>query len=323
MKRIVASSLFTLAIGIAPATAQPAVEAHANAAKTAAGGDWGGVYASTCTRSLNPEPAAAAPAGPRPIPERSVWYAKPAQAFDNVYWLGTKEHSSWAIKTSAGIIIVDTLYNYAVEDEIVGGMKAMGLNPADVKYVIITHGHGDHDQGAALLQARYGAKVVMGAPDWEVVSARTTMPGGVPKRDIAVSGPQKITLGDTTVSITPTPGHTLGTISLTFPVKDKGRTLTAAYPGGTAFNFPHSAARFDTYIASQRMMAKVAADAGATVVLANHSAFDKAMDKAHRAQGPRAAGQSNPFEVGPAGVQRYFKVLEECAVAVKLKEFGR
>ena len=242
--------------------------------------------------------------------------------FDNLYWVGTKEHSSWALKTSEGIILIDTLYNYAVEAEIIDGLKTLGLDPAAVKYVIISHAHGDHDQGAALLQSRYGAKVVMGGPDWETTTARTNYSGGVAKRDIEAADRQKLTLGDTSVQLVTTPGHTLGTLSLLFPVKDHGRTLTVAYSGGTAFNFQHSPARFDTYIASQQKFAKAAAAAGATVMLSNHSAFDHAAEYAPKAMEKRSSGQPHVFEVGKQGVANYLKVLEECAVATKTAEFG-
>ena len=192
---------------------------------------------------------------PRPIPPREKWYAEPAQVFDNVYFIGTKEHNSWAIKTSAGIIILDTMFNYAAEEEIIGGLKKLGLNPADIKYVIVSHGHGDHDEGAALLQSRYGAHVVMGAADWDLIEKNPDIPGGIPKRDIVAQDGQKITLGDSSVTIITTPGHTLGTLSMIFTVKDRGKPLTVAYSGGTAFNFPSTAANFETYIQSQRKMA--------------------------------------------------------------------
>ena len=61
------------------------------------------------------------------------------------------------------------------------GLNKLGLNPRDIKYVIISHAHGDHDQGAALLQSRYGAKVVMGAADWDAtLSAPPTPPAACP-----------------------------------------------------------------------------------------------------------------------------------------------
>ena len=136
--------------------------------------------------------------------------ASPYKIFDNLYWLGTRQHSSWALRTSEGIIIIDTNFAWATQPEIIDGLTKLGLNPRDIKYVLISHAHGDHDQGAAELQTRYGAKVVMGAPDWESTLQRpATAAGGVPKRDVVV-GPEgtKITLGDATVTIVPTPGHT-------------------------------------------------------------------------------------------------------------------
>ena len=61
--------------------------------------------------------------------------------------MGTKIHSSWVLQTSQGLIVIDTLYAYAAEPEIVDGLKALGLDPKTIKYVIVSHGHGDHDQG--------------------------------------------------------------------------------------------------------------------------------------------------------------------------------
>jgi metallo-beta-lactamase class B len=188
--------------------------------------------------------------------------------------------------------------------------------------VIISHAHGDHDQGAAELQSRFGAKVVMGAPDWEATLQRpATAAGGVPKRDVSV-GPEgtAITLGDTTVTIVATPGHTPGTLSYVFPVKDQGRTVTVAYSGGTLTGaFGANAVRWDEYVASQRKIAKAAADAGASVLLSNHSEYDGAYTKARLVPLKREVGENHPFIAGPEGVQRYFTVMAECALASKLR----
>src|SRR5262249_60630105 len=101
-------------------------------------------------------------------------------------------------------------------------------------------------------------------------------------RDITV-GPEgtKLTLGETTVEIVPTPGHTSGTLSYIFPVKDQGKTVMVAYSGGTLTGaFGSNAAKWDEYIASQKKIAKEAADAGASVILSNHSEYDGAYTKA-------------------------------------------
>ena len=264
-----------------------------------------------------------APQASPATPDRAGWYASPYKVFDNLYWLGTRQHSSWALRTSEGIIIIDTNFAWATQPEIIDGLTTLGLDPRDIKYVIISHAHGDHDQGAAELQSRYGAKVVMGAADWESTLQRpATAAGGVPKRDVAVGtrGHTKITLGDTTVTVVPTPGHTPGTLSYVFPVKDQGRTVMVAYSGGTLTGaFGTDGARWDEYIASQKKIAKVAADAGATVLLSNHSEYDGAYTKARLVPVKREVGEKHPFIVGADGVQRYFTVMAECALASKLR----
>jgi metallo-beta-lactamase class B len=59
--------------------------------------------------------------------------------FDNFYYVGVNSVGSYALKTSAGIILFDALNNAKeAETVIVPGMKAVGLNPADIKYVVIT-----------------------------------------------------------------------------------------------------------------------------------------------------------------------------------------
>ena len=320
MRKTIAATLL-LGGAIAVASAQPAsdpIDAHRAKAKAAAGLDFPGTLARLCVVPRAGEGRGRS--GPRAIPDRATWYAEPARMFDNLYFVGTKIHSSWALKTSGGIILIDTLYAYAAEPEIVDGLEKLGLDSAQVKYVIISHAHGDHDQGAALLQSRYGTKVVMGAPDWDTTLKRpANAPGGVPKRDISV-GPDgmKLTLGDTTVNIVATPGHTPGTLSLIFPVKDRGRTLTVAYSGGTAFNFPDDAAHYDIYIASQHKFAKAAADAGATILMSNHSEFDNAYLRSRLVK-VRAPGEPHPYEVGAAAVARYFTMTSECAEARKLE----
>jgi metallo-beta-lactamase class B len=325
--RFGAALLMAAGVGLMSADAAPApdsVDAHVLAAQKAAGLDFPGTLEVLCIQPADGTDATAAArtsaaARPRTIPARASWYAEPAQVFDNVYWVGTKINSSWAIKTSAGIILIDTMYNYAAETEIVEGLKKLGMDPATIKYVIVSHGHGDHDEGAKMLQDKYGAHIIMGAPDWDSIIKAKNMPGGVPKRDMVATDGEKVTLGDETVTIILTPGHTLGTLSMLFPVKDNGKTLEVAYSGGMGFNFPRDQARFDIYINSAEKFAKAAKAAGATIVLSNHSMYDQAWIRSHMARKP---GEVSPFVVGADGVQRYFTILSECAKAEKLRLKG-
>ena len=330
-----------LVVGVTISAQAPASEldAHVAAGRTAAGLDYRATFVNLCFSGANPglaNPAVAraggaAPAGgrgaaggrgPAATPDRATWYASPYKIFDNFYWLGTRQHSSWALRTSDGLIIIDTNFAWATEPEIIDGLKTLGLDPRQIKYVVISHAHGDHDQGAAELQKRFGAKVVMGAADWDSTLQRpATAAGGVPTRDVVV-GPtgMKLTLGGTTIDIIPTPGHTPGTLSYVFPVQDQGRTVMVAYSGGTLTGaFGSNAARWDEYVESQKRIAKAAADAGATVVLSNHSEYDNAYTKARLIAAKREVGENHPFVVGADGVRRYFTVMTECAMAAKLR----
>jgi metallo-beta-lactamase class B len=320
MKHLIGMALAVAAgLGVAGALAQQGantIDAHLTAAKAAAGFDFTGTLARIC---ITPQTAPGADVKPPPPPDRATWFTEPAKIFDNLYFVGTKIHSSWALTTSEGIILIDTLYDYASEEAIVGGLRKLGLDPAAVKYVIITHAHGDHVGGAKLMQERFGARIVMGGPDWDSIEKSVNQyPNGKPKRDIAATDGQKITLGDASVTLVSTPGHTPGTLSMFFEVRDGGRPLTVAYSGGTAFNFVNDVPHFDIYIASQRKMAERAGSQNATVLMSNHSEFDNAVTKIKMLAG-RRAGEPHPFELGPEAVQRYFKVTDECAQVARLK----
>jgi len=319
VKKIVGAALgIAVGLGVADTLAQPsnpvdAFLAHANAA---AAFDFAGTLVRVC---VAPQTAPGRDVAPAPAPDRATWYTDPAKVFDNLYFVGTRIHSAWALATSEGIILIDTLYEYASDDAIVGGLKKLGLDPGTVKYVIVSHAHGDHVGGAKLMQDRFGARLIMGGPDWDMIDKSVNQyPNGKPKRDIVATDGQKVTLGDTTVTIILTPGHTPGTLSLIFDVKDNAKPLTVAYSGGTAFNFPNDVPHFDTYIESQRKMAAAAAGANATALMSNHSEFDNAVTKI-KTIAARKAGEPHPFDIGRDAVARYFKVTETCAQLARFK----
>jgi len=313
-------------LGVAWAQTLPSNNADSlvSAAKNAAGLDWPGTFLRLC---VVPPPAApgggrsaGSPAGP---PARNTWYAEPAKVADNFYFLGTRIHSAWALVGSEGIIVLEALYDYAAPDEIVGGMKKLGLDISKVKYVIISHAHGDHDGGAKFLQDTMpSAHLVYGGPDWDAVDRSTNHAGGKPKHDTVAGNGMTFSVGDASVRIVTTPGHTPGTISFLFEAKDNGKPLRIAYVGGTAIPFNGTAAYYDGYLASVRKMAQAAADFGATALMSNHSEFDDAFYKAHTAAA-RKPGEANPFEVGKTAVGRYFTVVEECTTAAKLRAVGK
>ena len=316
-----AAVIISVSVASTQTSAPATVDGLVSAAKNAAGLDWPGTFLRLCIVPPPPEPRAARPAGaaqPGP-PARSTWFAEPAKVADNLYFLGTRIHSSWALVGSDGIIVLEGLFDYAAPDEVAGGMRKLGLNTEKVKYLIMSHAHADHDGGAKFLQdSMPSAHLLYGGPDWDAVDKSTNHAGGKPKHDMVATDGMKVSVGDASVQVVTMPGHTPGTISFLFEVKDNGKPLRIAYVGGTAIPFDGKAAFYDGYIASSRKMAKAAADFGATALLSNHTEFDNAFYKAHTAAN-RKPGEANPFDVGKAAVARYFTVVEDCATAAKLR----
>jgi metallo-beta-lactamase class B len=305
------------------------VESHVAAAKAAAGSEYDNLAARLCTPPAPPAPRAAPATTRAPgAPAKETWYAKPVKVFDNLYFVGQTEYSAWAVTTSDGIIIIDPIFDYSVEDEVVAGLKSFGLDPNTIKYVLVSHAHYDHVGGASYLQDRFNAKVIMSEADWTLLEG-TRASWRKPKRELVATDGQKLTLGDTTLSLHITPGHTLGTLSTLIPVRDGRATHVVAYWGGTAFNWVTNrnsyitAERtdrfwFNSYIDSAQRFRALARDGGADVVLSNHTSFDGSKTKLP-ALASRAAGAPHPYVVGADSVARYLTVAEECAKAGLLR----
>ena len=251
--------------------------------------------------------------GGRGTPDRSTWYAEPVKVFDNFYFVGQTEYSVWAITTSQGIILIDTIFDYSVEEEVIGGLKKLGLNPADIKYAVVSHPHPDHHGGAKFLQDNYKARIVLSAADWDMLEKSN---GTKPTRDMVATDGQKLTLGDTTITMYVTPGHTPGTLSFLIPVKEGGKSHLAAMWGGTGLNADRES--LTNYIASAKRFSEIARQAGADIVLSNHTDWDRGKINLG-ILAKRSPGTPNPYVTGYENVRRYLKVAEECATARLLR----
>lgn len=328
MRKLVVAVVFS--IGVAVAAAQDTPDSHVAAARAAAGQEYTALFNQLCpAASAAPQAQgaqggargargaganAAAPQGQRRgAPDSSTWHAEPVKVFDNLYFVGMTEYSAWAVVTSQGIIVIDTIYDYSVEDEIVGGLRKLGFDPANIKYAIVSHAHTDHSGGARYLQDKFGTRIVLSAADWDLFESNTPE-AARPKRDIVATEGYKLTLGDTTLTLHLTPGHTPGTISTIIPVRDQGRPHVVAEWGGTAFNFTPSAAAFQTYVDSAKRFSDIVTRAGADVIISNHTNYDGSKTKLP-ALAARRAGDAHPYVVGNESVKRYLKVAEECATA--------
>jgi metallo-beta-lactamase class B len=292
-------------------TPSPDVARHLAAATEAAGSDLKAYL--VLAKSADPNYTA-------PTPDLEALMKIPApppgKAFDNLYFVGSKWVSAWAITTSDGIILIDAMDNEEEAERITeGGLKMLGLDPAKVKTIIITHGHGDHYGGANYFAQKYDSRIVASAIDWSMMETAlefdTPLWGRPPKRDISVVDGDKVRLGDTSVEILITPGHTMGTISPIFDVSSGSQKHRAMLWGGTGFNFGQKPERMQAYIDASARAREVAKQQGIAVFISNHNQFDGAVDKlaAKTADGP------NPFVLGAPDVQRALTVMNECAQA--------
>lgn len=247
---------------------------------------------------------------------------EPGRAFDNLYFVGSAWVSAWAIKTSQGIILIDALNNGPEAERLIdGGMRKLGLNPAEIRHIIVTHAHGDHYGGVEYLVPRYRSGIVASEVDWRQLEGKLEFNsphwGPPPKydaaRDSRVKDGDKVTLGDAAVTVNITPGHTLGTITPTFEVKHAGRTHKVLLWGGTAFNFGKDVPRLQGYIDATERMAKVAREQGIDVLLSNHPANDGTVENLGALRKDGAA--SNPFVIGTDAVVRGLGVMGACAKA--------
>jgi metallo-beta-lactamase class B len=261
-----------------------------------------------CTPTGPQRPALARQAaGLSPEPDRLL---EPIRIFDNLYYVGFSDVGAWAIPTSEGIILFDTLNSGdEARDVLVAGLKKVGLDPARIKYVIIGHGHNDHTGGGLYLQNTYGPRMLMGGPDWDTVVASQRPDRAVMKRDMNVTDGQKLTLGDTTVTFGLTPGHTPGTIAMLVPVKHQGRPHTAFILSGTQMPTRQSFAAFE------HVFNDFAKKQNAETALSSHP--DILINKLPLMEtiGRLYPSGPHPFLLGPERFSRYMDIVLECGRA--------
>jgi metallo-beta-lactamase class B len=262
----------------------------------------------------------------RPTPEIGMWlhdpkaqYIEPYEAFPNVWYVGICWVSAWAIKTRDGVILIDTLHEPHGE-LLVDNLRKAGIAPGDIRYVLITHGHYDHAGGAYKLKPLAPAKFLMTKQGWEEAAgaAKASQAGPRPWTMIEPEGIIKdgdvIRLGDAAVTVLETPGHSWGTASYAFDVKDGARVHRAITVGGLALNAISGSKQVEAYIASIDRLAETMTSATPAYQahLTTHAFSNGLMESAQRLKA-RRPGEPHPL-VDPAGFLAQLKDLRAAAV---------
>jgi metallo-beta-lactamase class B len=269
------------------------------AARAFVGDDLEREYANMCTHT-GPQRMVLAreQAGLPPIENYVV---EPTRIFDNMWFVGPTYQGAFVITTSDGLILLDTLNNTEeARDILVPSIEKAGLDPRDIKYIVLSHGHPgqtDHTGGANYLQRTYGARVAMG-PERPLA-----------ERDIDIVDGSTLTLGDTTLSFAISPGHSVGTLAMFIPVTWQGEAATVMLHGG-AVQTPDRAA----LDALERIVNDIAKPDGIRGLLNTHPGIyqDTIGDMETIRGNPDGP---NPLLYSGAQAQRYWSMIVECARA--------
>ncbi|MDA9509125.1 beta-lactamase [Bradyrhizobium sp. CCBAU 11386] len=152
---------------------------------------------------------------------------EPFQLVDNIYYVGTDGIAVYVIKTSQGLVLMDTAMPQST-GMIKDNIAKLGFKVADIKIILNTHAHLDHTGGFAEIKKETGAQLIAGERDKPLLEGGY-YPGDEKNEDLAfpavkvdraVKEGDKVTLGDTTLTAHATPGHSPGCTSWEMTVKD-------------------------------------------------------------------------------------------------------
>ena len=198
-------------------------------------------------------------------------------------------------------------------------MKKIGLDPAKVKYLLITNGSvprgGDHAGGVKYFNDHFGTKVVLSEQEWAKTENNVRESGELwvkPGDAIVGTDGQTLTLGDTTITMVHTPRRVGGGgLSYFIPVKINGEPHMWMTYGNTncvgkiedKLLYRESVAHFLEYADALK----------ADIVISSHPFVDGSLDRMAQIRNSKP-GDPNPFLIGQRDARRYIEILDACAV---------
>lgn len=191
---------------------------------------------------------AATVAGARGIAAQSPDWIEPHPAFriaDDLYYVGSKGLANYLITTPQGHILINSDIEANVP-LIRSSIESLGFKYTDIKILLISHAHWDHNAASATIKQQTGAKYYVIDADVGVVesggktdfqyggSAETTYPPT--KVDRVLHDGDVVKLGNAELVAHLTAGHTKGTTTWSLKVKDGGKTYNAVIIGSPNVN---------------------------------------------------------------------------------------
>ena len=311
----ICASALLMAVTVA-AQDSPAVTAQVSAAKSLAGPEWAKAADFFCSTEEQVAAMKILPSATEGDVEGQR--AEPMKVFDNLYFIGQKAVTTWALTTSDGIVLIDAGYGERFDDTLVAGLTKVGLDPRRIRAAVIAHEHTDHFGGARQLQQRFGTVIYMSRAAWDGLEPKPGAPPAAgpdapPARGMVITDGQPVMFGDTFLIPVAIPGHTPGSMGFMFRVKDGTRTHMAALFGGSILNpqrrFP--ASLFEEYLASIQHFAEATKRQRVDVELLNHPIMDGLFERLEKLK-VRKPGEPHPLVVGEDSYQRFLSVMAAC-----------
>jgi metallo-beta-lactamase class B len=219
----------------------------------------------------------------------------------NLHYVGTATLNSYLVTTPQGHILINTNYEDTVP-LLRASVEKLGFKLTDIKIVLGSHAHPDHQQADALLKELSGGAMVMAMEqDVPALKAMKSPTGKTYSADRVLKDGEQVSLGGTTLTAHLTPGHTRGCTTWTTRIADGGRTynVVIACAGLQANaqlvnnkNYPEIAEDFARSLETWKSLP-------ADVFLGAHSWFFDLAGK-HK----RLGGATNPY-VDPAGYKTW------------------
>ena len=225
----------------------------------------------------------------------------------NLYYVGTADLAVYLIVTPQGNIIINSDFKEDVPT-IRKSIEGLGFKYGDTKIILISHAHGDHDEGVGLIKSQTGAQLmVMDADVAQVESTASGRPGA--KVDRVLHDRDTVELSGAKLTARLTPGHTPGCTTWTMQVADGGRTLNAVIVGSPNVNPGYILVNNKTYpqIAGDYVKTfAILKTLPVDLFLGAHGAYFNLKDKLPKLN----AGGVNPF-IDPDGYKAYLAEREQ------------
>jgi len=171
-------------------------------------------------------------------------YVHPFQLYGNVWYVGDSWVCVHLIDTGDGLLLIDS-GNCGAEAMLVNAIWEAGFNPADVKWIIHSHGHLDHIGAANFFKRMFGTKLYLGEPDARMFRERPEISAIQDTHDDAdflftpdyeIKEGDVLTFGNTTMTFYLVPGHTDGCVACFFDADGPEGVKRCGYYGGFGFN---------------------------------------------------------------------------------------